>query len=220
VIPNTVFSQMLSHRKPLSCAAAALVALCLAGCAPTNVSGPAPRTALPGFPPTVAATATTGRPPKADAVDYRRLLLTADELTDTDDTFQQRSQEAQPNGMPGATAFFVNDKDNRAISDTFVVYQDAPTAAATLRQVSATLPTLVSGGTPTPVPVGTDGVMISGTYPGEDKAATLMLFTEGKALVRLEFQSATGDPTTDRFVTSVGKMQQVALRVGLADSGQ
>ena len=76
---------------------------------------------------------------------------------------------------------------------------------------------MVAGGTPKPVAVGTDGVMVIGTYPDEDKAVTLMFFTEGRALVRLEFQSASGDTTTDRFVTDVGKMQQIALRVGLAD---
>ena len=152
----------------------------------------------------------------ADTADYRQLLPTAAELSDADDTFNQRSQESQPNGIPGASAFFVNDEDNRAISDTFLIYPDADTAKATLRQASGTLPTLVAGGTPTPVPVGTDGVMISGKHPDDDKAVTLLLFTEGRALVRLEFQSATDDPTTDRFVTSIGKTQAIALRVGLA----
>jgi hypothetical protein len=44
-----------------------------------------------------------------------------------------------------------------------------------------------------------------------------VLFTEGPALVRLEFQSAPGDVTTDEFVVNIGKMQQIALRTGLPD---
>ena len=87
-----------------------------------------------------------------------------------------------------------------------------------MAQTSQTLTQLVAGGAPTPSPVGTDGVTISGTYPDDDKSVTLLYFTEGRALVRLEFQSATGDATTDRFVTVVGKMQQIALRNGLDDS--
>ena len=142
----------------------------------------------------------------------------AADLSDAEDTFNERSRQSRPNGMPGASAFFVNDKDTRAISDTFLVYPDAGTATSTLRQASGTLTTLVAGGTPKPAPVGTDGVMISGKHPDEDKAVTLLFFTEGRALVRLEFQSAPGDATTDRFVTSIGKMQEIALRVGLADS--
>ncbi len=147
-----------------------------------------------------------------------RLLLTAADLSDAEDTFTQRSQTPQPNGVPGASAFFVNDEDNRAISDTVLIYPDAAKASATLQQDAATLSTKVAGGTPKPVSVGTDGVMVTGTYPDEDKAVTLMSFTEGRALVRLEFQSAQGDATTDRFVTDIGKMQQIALRIGLSDS--
>lgn len=174
---------------------------------------------MPGQPPITAATSsTTTTSAKADTTDYRALLLMAADLSDADDTFTERSRESQPNGVPGASAFFVNDKDTRAISDTFLIYPDAATATATLRQASGTLTTLVAGGTPKPVPVGTDGVSISGTHPDVDKAVTLVFFTEGRALVRLEFQSAPGDATTDRFVSAVGKMQQIALRVGLAGS--
>jgi hypothetical protein len=112
----------------------------------------------------------------------------------------------------------VNDKDNRAISDTVSIYPDAAKATAALQQDASTLSTKVIGGTPKPVAVGTGGVMVVGSSPDEDKAVTLMSFTQGRALVRLEFQSAKGDPTTDQFVTGVGKMQQIALRIGLPES--
>ncbi|CAN5533035.1 hypothetical protein BH09ACT8_BH09ACT8_29080 [soil metagenome] len=195
----------------------ALLVIGVSGCAPADTIGSTAQSTAPTLPTVPYAPSTA--PAAPEAVDYLRLLPTAAELTDTDDTFNQQSQQSQPNGMPGASAFFVNDKDTRAISDTFLVYQDAATATATLRQAAGTLPTLVNGGTPTPVPVGTDGVMIKGSYPNQEKDVTLMLFTEGPALVRLEFQSANGDPTTDRFVASVGKMQQIALRVGLPTPG-
>ena len=77
---------------------------------------------------------------------------------------------------------------------------------------------MVTGGNPTPLPVGTDGTVIKGTAPDGGKAVTLVLFTQGPALARLEFDSATGDPTTDQFVTNVGKMQQIALRIGFPDN--
>jgi len=44
-----------------------------------------------------------------------------------------------------------------------------------------------------------------------------VLFSEGAALARLEFDSAPGDPATDRFVTNIAKMQQIALRVGMPE---
>lgn len=207
----------LSPRSRLA-VTAALVAVAISSCTPAEQGGATSAApTLPAFTTTQPPPTTSSTQPAAP-VDYPRLLLTAADLSDDEDTFVQRSSEEQPNGTPGASAFFVNEADTRAIADTVLVYPDAATATATLKQASGTLASLVAGGTPTPLPVGTDGVTISGTHPTEDKAVTLVFFTEGPALVRLEFQSAEGDATTDRFVTAVAKMQQIALRVGLPDS--
>jgi hypothetical protein len=204
--------------RPLRLAAsAALLAIGISGCSGANLSTPA--TSSPGLPTSAVTTSTTpSKSPEAASTGYGRLLVTAADLSDAEDTFTQRSQAPQPKGVPGASAFFVNAKDDRAIGDTVLIYPDAATATATLHQSAGTLTTTVTGGAPKPLAVGSDGVMITGTYPDENKAVTLVFFTEGRALVRLEFQSATGDTTTDKFVTTVGKMQQIALRVGLADS--
>ena len=40
--------------------------------------------------------------------------------------------------------------------------------------------------------------------------------TEEKAVVKLEFDSAPGDPMPPQFVTDVGKKQEIAIRTGLA----
>lgn len=197
---------------------AVLLAVAIAGCSPADQASGTRGLAQGSAIPSLATSSAPTKTPVANPTDYRRLLLSAADLSDADDTFTQRSQTPQPAGIPGASAFFVNDKDNRAIIDTVSIYPDAATAASTLQQSTATLTSKVTGGTPNPVGVGTNGVVISGTYPDENKAVTLMSFTEGRALVRLEFQSATGDATTDRFVTNVGKMQQIALRIGLDDS--
>lgn len=92
----------------------------------------------------------------------------------------------------------------------------AETASKTLREALPSIDTAVAGATPQPVPVGTDGTIAVGTSPDGTEAATLLLFTHGPALARLEFQSALGDATTDQFVINIGKMmQQIALRTGL-----
>jgi hypothetical protein len=177
-----------------------------------NLKPPAPAS-TPGL--TVPAITPT---PQPDVADYGRLLLEAADISDHEDTFVMRSSQANPDELPGASALFVNANDTRAISNTIALYPDAATATATLRQAVANLNTEVSGGTPHPSPVGTDGTVITGTAPDGAMAVTLLLFTHGRALARLEFKSATGDATTDRFVTNIGKMQQIALRVGLDDS--
>lgn len=197
-------------------AAAALLVVTVSACAPTEPGGAtsAPAPTLPAFATSSTNSSTTAAPAAAD---YRDLLLTAGDLTDADDTFVERSRESSPDGHAGASAFFVNEQDTRAIIDTVLIYPDDAAAAAALQQA---VNTRKVSGDPQPMGVGQGGVVIRGTRPDEDKAVTLLLFTAGPALVRLEFQSADGDVTTDPFVTRVGKMQQIALRVGLADKEQ
>ncbi len=57
--------------------------------------------------------------------------------------------------------------------------------------------------------------MVSGSSPDGSKAVTVLLFTESRAVVRLEFDSAPGDPMPPQFVTDVGKNQEVTIRTGL-----
>jgi hypothetical protein len=205
--------------KALLATLSTLLVVGISGCTPATDGGGGTTaqssSSVPTLPTVPYAPTTSTKPAESTPVDYRRLLLNAADLTDAEDTFVERSREANPNGGTGASAFFVNGEDSRAIIDTFLIYPDAATATATLKQAAGTLPTLVAGGAPQPLAVGTGGVTVSGTAPDEDKAVTLVFFSEGKALVRLEFQSAVGDPTTDDFVADVAKMQQIALRVGL-----
>jgi hypothetical protein len=201
----------------LSRSQSAIAALLIAGvsaCAPAEQGGTTSAApTLPAF--TTTSPATSSASPTAAAADHGKLLLTAADLSDAEDTFVEQSREPGPNGVPGATAFFVNEADTRAISNTLFIYPDAATASASLQQATST--TKVAG-EPQSAGVGQDGVVIRGSRPDEGNAVTLLLFTEGPALVRLEFQSADGDQTTDGFVTSIGKMQQIALRYGLADT--
>ena len=47
---------------------------------------------------------------------------------------------------------------------------------------------------------------------------TVLLFTEGPAAARLEFDGVPDrQPTPEQFVTDTGQKQAIALRVGLAD---
>lgn len=167
----------------------------------------------PGLP----AAAPTSTSPKAQVSDYSHLLLQAEDVSIPPNTFTARSTNVNPDGQAGASALFVNADDTRAIADTILIYPDVATATATLRQASAAVSMIVTGGTPQPTPVGTGGTVISGTAPDGSKAVTLLMFAQGRALVRLEFDSNTDDPVPPQTVTSVGRMQQIALRIGLPE---
>ena len=208
------------YRSRSTIAIAALVCAAAIGCdssvGPDTGAASTPPATLPTVPSAPTTTSPSAKPDEAK-IDYARLLLEPGDLSDAEDTFAARSTTPTgPDGRPGASALFVNQDDTRAISDTIVIYPDAATASSTLRDALPTLGSTITGATSRPAPVGTDGTMAVGMSTDGSKAVTLLLFTQGPALVRLEFQSAPGDVTTDQFVVNIGKMQQIALRVGLS----
>ncbi|KUI10689.1 hypothetical protein AU192_21915 [Mycobacterium lehmannii] len=201
-------------------ATTALICAAAVGCdaaAPGPDTGTTGSTTSPTGSPAPAATTTSGTDKPDTTVDYGRLLLQASDLSDDEDTFTVQSTNPAPGGLPGASALFVNQDDTRAIANTVVIYPDAETATRTLREAIPQLNQVVADATPRPAPVGADGIIAVGESVDRSKAETMLLFTRGPALVRLEFQSALGDATTDEFVINVGRMQDIALRTGLPE---
>ncbi|MUL83954.1 MULTISPECIES: hypothetical protein [unclassified Mycolicibacterium] len=187
-------------------------------CTPADDSPPSPWVATPATSsPAAAAAPKSPKSPKSPASDYSYLLLQAEDVSIPPESFTARSSNVNPDGQSGASALFVNADDTRAIADTILIYPDAATATATLKQASAAVSTMVTGGPPQPVPVGLGGTVISGTAPDGSKAVTLLMYTQGRAVVRLEFDSNRDDPVPPQTVASVGRMQEIALRIGLPE---
>ncbi|MEV0672228.1 hypothetical protein [Mycobacterium sp. NPDC050441] len=184
-----------------------------AACSPADDPPSTPWAAAP----TSSSSAAAPKSAKSEASDYSHLLLQAEDVSIPPETFTARSSNVNPDGQSGASALFVNADDTRAIADTILIYPDAATASATLKQASAAVSTMVTGGQPQPVPVGSNGTVISGTAPDGKKAVTLLMYTQGRAVVRLEFDSNPDDPVPPQTVAGVGRMQQIALRIGLPE---
>ena len=148
------------------------------------------------------------------APDYRRLLIEPGDINTGTDTFATRSSTTNPGGSDGVSALFVNQHDTRAIGDTIVVLPDRAAATTTLNSTVSAIGTIITGGRPQPWPVGTGGTVVSGTSRDGSKAVIVLLFTEGRAVVRLEFGSAPGDPMPPQVGTDVGNKQEIAIRAG------
>ena len=188
-----------------------VVAGAVTGCTATSSTSSAE------WPDTSIASSSTPQSTPASRVapDYRRLLIEPGDINTGTDTFATRSSTTSPGGADGVTALFVNQDDTRAIGDTILILPDSAAATTTLNTTVSSIGTIVTGGSPQPSPVGTGGTVVSGTSPDGSKAVTVLLFTEGSAVVKLEFDSAPGDAMPPQLVTDVGNKQEIAIRTGL-----
>jgi hypothetical protein len=165
---------------------------------------------------TGAANVTPRNPPSAQPLDYGRLLIQGRDILAADDTYSAPPATVNPNGTQGAEVLFTNHDETRAIGDSIVILSDPGAAPSALQQATVSLGQSVTGGAPQPSAVGAGGTVVSGMSPDQSKAVTILLFSEGRAFARLEFDSAPGETTPADFVTDVGQKQDIALRSGLA----
>jgi hypothetical protein len=120
-----------------------------------------------------------------------------------------------PGGLVGAAVQFKNQDDTNRIGDTVLILPDAAGATTALNGSLAAVGSSVVGGSPQPFPVGGGGQLVAGTSPDKSKAVTVLLFTEGKAFVTLEFDSAPNDPVPPDFAQTVAAQQDAAIKKNL-----
>jgi len=194
--------------------AATVAGLLLTGCGgPNAVLEPM---SIPGGTETTPSTTpATTSPTAAALVDYTPLLLAPGDVYVPGDGYSAPPPIRDPDGVHGAEELMTNADQTRAIGITIVVLPDDPTAAAELTRAQQTLSTVVPTQPSQPVPVGTGAIAVTGLSRDSSKAVTALVFGEGRAIVRIDFYSAVGQPTPVDFAIGVGKMQALALRVGL-----
>jgi hypothetical protein len=150
----------------------------------------------------------------AAPMDYTTLLIQGSDISSTPpNVFTAAEPPTQnPSGMPGAAVLFKNQDDSNRIGDTVLVLPDAGGAANAMTASVVSLGNTVTGGNPQPVSVGNGGTMVSGTSPDKSKAVTVVLFTEGKAFVRLEFDGAPDDVVPPDYALGVAQQQDAAIK--------
>jgi hypothetical protein len=186
--------------------AAVVIATTLTGCGHTNKSSAPSSTAAS------TSSSVVGSPSPGQPTDYGLLLIKPGDIGG--DLTSPQPPVRNPNNAPGVAQLFANADNSRRIGDTILIVADPATAAAGLDNTKANYAGKVNG-TWQPVDVGSNGAMISGTSPDNSQAVTVLLFTEGKALVNLEFQSAPNDPIDPAVATDIGRKQDAAIRSGL-----
>ena len=148
--------------------------------------------------------------------DYAKLLIKAEDITLPGDTFTLSPPTENPNGKAGVAGVFSNQADTREIGDTIMILPDSAGAATALDGAKSALGSSVTGGEPQPAAVGEGGTIIQGTSPDGSKSVTVLVFTEGKAFVTLEFDGKPDDAVPPSFATDIGQKQDAAIKSGLA----
>ncbi|WAJ45510.1 hypothetical protein OK015_03030 [Mycobacterium sp. Aquia_216] len=179
-----------------------VLGIAIAGC------GHSGKTSTSPSPSAATSAATSSGPPP----DYSSLLIQPGDLGG--DFTAPEPPVLNFNNTTGVSQLFVNADNSRRIGDTILVVPDPSMAAAGLENTKTNYAKKVAG-TWQPVDVGSNGAMISGTSSDNSQAIAVLLFTEGRALVNLEFDSAPSDPIDPGIAIDVGRKQAAAVKNGL-----
>jgi hypothetical protein len=184
---------------------AALLAVSLTACtsskASTKTNSSTPQTSASRAPSTNASSATN--------TDYTSLLIGAADIPVPGVT--EGTPAAPPGGTGASVAFTAS--GGRGLGDTIVVLPSAA-AAQTAAQASVTAAKQqVTGAVATDAPIGGGGTAIRGTT--SDGAVAILVFTEGKAMIVLEFTSAASDPVPTEIIQQVATAQDAKVKAGL-----
>jgi len=195
-------------------AATVLVGLSVTGCSsksdkPAATSSSASAT---------AKSSASSEPSSSDTASggYAKLLIKPEDIALPGDTFSVAPPTENPNGKAGVAAVFSNQGDTREIGDTIMILPDSAGAATALDGAKSALGSSVSGGDPQPAAVGEGGTIVQGTSPDGSKSVTVLIFSEGKAFVTLEFDGKPEDEVPPAFATDIGQKQDAAIKSGLA----
>ena len=159
-----------------------------------------------------AASETTSAPATAaPAGDYSKLLLKA---SDIDPSFVASDPTVNPNGVPGIGQTMTNPGKAETILFAIFVDNDAAGAVKSLQGFKDTIAKEVDGA-PQPADVGDGGFIATGKSPDGSKAITEVYFTQGKAMVNVEFESAPNDPVQPDTALAIAKMQDTQIKNNL-----
>ncbi|WP_156686992.1 hypothetical protein [Mycobacterium sp. Marseille-P9652] len=164
--------------------------------------------------PSASTSASTSAPGSAQPNDYTGLLIQASDI-DAPIPFTGAPPTANPNGQPGVATTFSNDDGSRIIKDTIQVLADPGAATNALNSAKSGQSNAIKNPTTQPSSVGAGGTTLLGNSPDGSKGVTLLLFTEGRAFVTLEFDGPKDMLAPPDFVTDVGQKQDAAIKKGL-----
>jgi len=144
--------------------------------------------------------------------DYTTLLIKPQDIGS--DTITDGPPIPNPSGVTGAGQTFKNPEGTQFVIDTVAVFDNLAAAADTIPHMKEVIAQKISG-SPQPVDVGSDGFMVAGKSTDNAKSLTEIVFTQGRAVVDLEFASGPNDPVPPEVALEIARKQDAAVKAGL-----
>jgi len=194
-------------------AAATALTVSVAGCGGNKTSSPASTTKSGSA---TSATSSSGPSSSAPAqpTDYTGLLIQATDIN-APIQFNGSPPVNNPNGQPGVATTFSTQDGSHAIKDTIQVFADPAAATDALNAAKGGQGNAIKDPQTGSANVGTGATTLSGIAPDKSKGVLILLFTEGKAFVTLQFDGPTDSLPPQDFVNDVAQKQDAAIKKGL-----
>jgi len=195
--------------------AALLVGATVAGCGgggdeeSSEASSPSAASSSSSAAPT---SPTAASPAGTQPIDYTTLLIKPEDVGS--DTVTDGPPIPNPSGVTGAGQTFKNPEGTQFVIDTVAVFDNLAAAADTIPHMKEVIAQKISG-SPQPVDVGSDGFMVAGKSTDNAKSLTEIVFTQGRAVVDLEFASGPNDPVPPEVALEIARKQDAAVKAGL-----
>jgi hypothetical protein len=179
---------------------------------PTPTAQPGPNTSQPV--PTTTSSSAPSPSATAEPTDYTGLLIQATDIN-APVSFTRSPPTNNPNGKSGVATTFSDQDASHVIKDTIRVLSARGAATSALNAAKATRSNAIKDPTTGSANVGSGGTTLSGNTPDGSKGVLILLFTEGKAFVTLEFVGPSDSLPPEDFVNDVGQKQDAAVKKGL-----
>lgn len=191
--------------------AAAALAVTVAGCGGQTSSPPTSGSTSSKASAPSSAPATS---PSAQSTDYTNLLIQATDIN-APVPFTGSPPTQNPDGQPGVATAFSTQDGSHVIKDTIQVLADPGAAANALTAAKGAQGGAVKDPSTDTAKIGAGGTTLSGNSPDHSKGVTILLFTEGRAFVTLEFDGPVDTLAPPDFVNDVAQKQDDAVKKGL-----
>ena len=194
-------------------AAATALTVSVTGCGGNKTSSPTSTTKSSSATSATSSSAPASSAP-AQPSDYAGLLIQATDIN-APVQFTGSPPTNNPNGQPGVATTFSTQDGSHVIKDTIQVLSDPAAATDALNAAKATQGNGIKDPQTGTVNVGTGATTVSGNAPDKSKGVLILLFTEGKAFVTLEFYGPVDSLPPEDFVNDVAQKQDAAIKKGL-----